>query len=97
MFCYRCQASLENVIPERGSIGRYTLCPQCHSEVRVCLNCKHFDPTFYNECREPVSERVVDKEKANFCELFSIHTSLSQQKLMDSQENAKKGFNDLFQ
>jgi hypothetical protein len=27
----------------------------------------------YNECREPSAERVVDKEKANFCDYFEFH------------------------
>ncbi|MBC7792671.1 MAG: hypothetical protein H7Z43_03100 [Clostridia bacterium] len=26
----------------------------------------------YNECREPVADRVVDKERGNFCDYFTL-------------------------
>jgi hypothetical protein len=29
----------------------------------------------YNECREPQAERVVDKEKSNFCDFFTPRRS----------------------
>ncbi len=34
--------------------------------------CLFYDRTAYNECRESQAERVVDKEKANFCSYFKI-------------------------
>jgi hypothetical protein len=34
--------------------------------------CKFFDSRVYNECTEPNAERVVDKEKANFCDYFTL-------------------------
>jgi len=35
------------------------------------MNCEFHDDSAYNECREPVAERVVDKHSANFCDAFS--------------------------
>ncbi len=35
------------------------------------MNCRFYDETAYNECSEPSAERVVDKEKSNFCDYFS--------------------------
>lgn len=32
--------------------------------------CVFFDLSSYNECKEPVAERIVDKEKPNFCDYF---------------------------
>jgi hypothetical protein len=34
--------------------------------------CKFFDSTVYNECLESNAERIVDKEKANFCDYFTL-------------------------
>ncbi len=52
--------------------GRSEECPWCGRDVRVCRNCRFYDETAYNECREPLAERVVDKERANFCEYFEL-------------------------
>jgi hypothetical protein len=35
------------------------------------MNCAHYDPEAYNECRESGAERVLDKERANRCDWFS--------------------------
>ncbi|GAB0056660.1 hypothetical protein SIID45300_00968 [Candidatus Magnetaquicoccaceae bacterium FCR-1] len=57
------------MLPANG-FGRSDVCPSCSKDARVCLNCRFHDPGSYNECRETVAERVVDKEKNNFCEDF---------------------------
>ena len=36
----------------------------------MCKNCRFYDPTAYNECREPSAEVVREKERANFCDYF---------------------------
>ena len=64
--CHKCSRSL-NV---ETDYGRQDLCPSCHSSTRCCLNCIHYDPSRYNECSETVADRVVDKEKGNFCDYF---------------------------
>ena len=64
--CFACRGRIE--LAER--IGFRELCPQCGSALHVCLNCELYDTTFNNQCREPQAERVIDKERANFCEYF---------------------------
>jgi hypothetical protein len=34
--------------------------------------CTFYDQTAYNECREPSADRIVEKEKANFCDFFCL-------------------------
>jgi hypothetical protein len=34
------------------------------------LNCIFYDRSRYNECGESNADRVVDKEKGNFCDYF---------------------------
>lgn len=38
----------------------------------MCRNCAFYTLGAYNDCREPNAERVVDKERANFCEFFQL-------------------------
>jgi hypothetical protein len=34
--------------------------------------CQFFDPKSYNECRESMADRVVEKEKSNFCDYYKF-------------------------
>lgn len=67
--CFSCGKPLG--LPE-GPVSRGATCDSCGSDVRVCSNCIHFDPQSYNECREPMSDRVVDKTRSNYCDYFSL-------------------------
>ena len=57
------------MMPATG-FGRSDVCAGCSKDARVCLNCRFHDPGSYNECRETIAERIVDKERANFCDHF---------------------------
>ena len=35
------------------------------------MNCRFYDSSAYNDCSEPAADRVVEKDKANFCDYFS--------------------------
>ncbi|HZO81377.1 MAG TPA: hypothetical protein VFB33_06745 [Candidatus Binataceae bacterium] len=67
MNCWKCGTRIETL--ER--IGFRQQCPKCERPLHVCRNCAHYDPAYNNQCREPMAERVVDKERANFCEYFA--------------------------
>lgn len=48
-------------------------CPACGAWVHVCVNCSHYDPGAYHECRaSATAEYVGDKEKFNYCEEFRL-------------------------
>ena len=50
-----------------------------------------------NDCREPVSERVVEKNRANFCDWFSAAPDARADKDGDSgRDDARKAFDSLF-
>jgi len=68
-FCYKCSSEL--ILPQ-GEIGRGASCDKCRSDVRCCKNCRHYDTSSYNDCRERQAERVLDKERANMCDYFQI-------------------------
>jgi hypothetical protein len=49
---------------------RQDSCPHCGRDTHACKNCEFHDRAFNNECRESSADRVVDKEKSNFCDFF---------------------------
>ena len=84
--CWNCG---EN-ISDKG-YGRQDECSGCHRETRVCRNCFLYDPLCYNSCREIQAERVVEKEKANFCDFFKSSppsSSLRSKKVVNTPRQA---------
>ncbi len=67
--CGRCGAKLEIV---GGTVGRHETCRHCDAELHACIHCRHYDETVAKACKEPFAEVPVDKEDANFCDLFQI-------------------------
>lgn len=64
--CYRCckEVAVQKII------GRKDACPFCGSDLRCCMNCQFYDELVYNQCRETQAERVLDKDRSNFCDYF---------------------------
>ncbi|MBP9680444.1 MAG: hypothetical protein KBD76_03480 [Bacteriovorax sp.] len=71
--CYNCLKD----IPVLGSfkVTRTEDCPYCTKSLHCCKMCKFYDPKVYNECHEMNADRIVDKEKANFCDYFTLSGS----------------------
>ena len=53
-----------------NNYARLDSCEHCGRDTHVCKNCIHYDRAFNNECRESQADRVVEKEKSNFCDYF---------------------------
>ncbi|HTX21553.1 MAG TPA: hypothetical protein VMD27_06830 [Candidatus Aquilonibacter sp.] len=45
---------------------------KCRADLRVCLNCAHYDPHVAQQCRERRAEPVLEKDVGNFCEYFEF-------------------------
>ena len=71
--CYKCQK--EHEVP--ALISRQETCYKCHADLRCCKMCVHYDVTVYNDCHETQAERIVDKEKANFCSYFVLKDNIN--------------------
>ena len=65
VFCFSCG----HLIPP-SNLGRRDTCETCRKDTRCCRNCRHYDRSYNNECREEQAPRQVEKEKGNFCEWF---------------------------
>ncbi|MGK5082929.1 hypothetical protein WDW37_06460 [Bdellovibrionota bacterium FG-1] len=63
--CWKCGQALTLL-----DYGRQDSCRKCGLDTRVCKNCIHYDLDYNNHCRENQADRVVEKERANFCDYF---------------------------
>lgn len=68
--CYKCHKELD--FSSGVKVGRQEECPHCYANLHCCKMCHFYDKTAYNECKEPMANRVLEKEKANFCDFFKL-------------------------
>ena len=80
----------------KHKICRQDTCPHCHRDLRCCKQCKFYDPNAYNECREVAAERIVDKERANFCDFFAVRGSKACSGSYNRTKEAKEALEALF-
>ena len=67
--CHRC--GQEWATEKRVKVpGVKETCLGCGAYLHCCLNCAFRDPSKHNQCAVPNTERIVDKEGANFCDDF---------------------------
>lgn len=90
--CYKCGKELGS----EGVVGRRDTCPFCGSDLHVCRNCRFYDPGSYNDCREPQAERVVEKDRSNFCDYFEFSGSASGDTAQQGELDPKGKLEDLF-
>ena len=66
--CFSCGAQLD----VSGKPGRADTCSVCDADVHCCSNCEFYDHGSYNDCRETQAERVLEKDRSNFCDYFDF-------------------------
>ena len=76
--------------------GRKDVCPFCSAELRCCLNCRHYNPAVYNQCRETQADRVLDKDRSTFCDYFAFRDSLSDDTTKEGKGAARDKLEALF-
>jgi hypothetical protein len=82
-------------------IGRSLRCAECGKDLRVCKNCRFFLSGAKGDCSETHAEPVSDKERANFCDWFSLDLKYrgltpGQKKDIDKAAEARAAFDNLF-
>lgn len=95
--CHRCGREVNLA----SGLQRTDGCPVCLSDLKCCLNCRFFDPSAANQCREPQVDPVLEKDRANFCELFQYRessplTSPGMGGAHSDKDRAKAAFESLF-
>jgi len=93
-FCRACGTRLQIDEP----VGRDRECPGCGHDVRCCVNCRHYDTAYNNNCRETMADPVEDKHHRNFCEYFELNREPFQGKARQStrEADARRKLEDLF-
>ncbi|MCL2266851.1 MAG: hypothetical protein FWC17_03695 [Treponema sp.] len=66
--CWYCGSPVTDALP----IGRSQRCQDCGKDLRSCRNCRFFLPGARGDCKESGAEPQHDKERANFCDWFSL-------------------------
>ncbi|MBN1663862.1 MAG: hypothetical protein JW943_09705 [Deltaproteobacteria bacterium] len=90
--CHHCGKEVEI----KKILGRKEACPFCRADLRCCLNCSFYDPASYNACREPQAERVLEKDRSNFCEYFVYKKALGAADVKDMKNKTLDQLNNLF-
>jgi hypothetical protein len=90
--CHRCLKELEIRVP----VGRKDVCPACGFDLRCCLNCAFHAAGAYNDCKEPQAERVIEKERSNFCDYFVFRDAAAGLRGKDGGDSAKAKLQSLF-
>jgi len=83
--CWYCGSPIDDPEP----IGRSLKCQKCGNDLRVCKNCRFYLPGTRGDCRETGAEPQSDKDRANFCDWFSLDAKYRVQSEGQKADNKK--------
>ena len=85
-------------ITDKPPIGRSQRCLSCGKDLRACKNCRFFKPGINKDCRETNAELQSDKERANFCDWFSLNDKTGDGQSIEKQKSdaSRAAFDNLF-
>jgi len=95
--CWYCGSA----VTEQEPFSRSLLCAICGKDLRSCRNCRFYLSGAKGDCAETSAEPATDKERANFCDWFSLNPkyrgeTTGQKKDMEKSGAAKAAFDNLF-
>jgi hypothetical protein len=93
-YCAHCSKELPDYSHQK--ISRSDECPHCHADLKSCLNCKFYEKNSHWECREDIPEQVQDKTRANYCEYFSLSSTLKNSSSTKTKEDLMSAAEALF-
>jgi hypothetical protein len=93
--CFQC-GHVMTVLPGQKVLKNDT-CPKCNADLHCCRNCRFFDPSVHNECRETQAEWQRYKDKRNYCDWFEASTHITLVKKSGVQtDDARAKWDSLF-
>jgi hypothetical protein len=69
--CFNCSTAL----PTGSDFP--AICPKCGTALHCCKQCAHFEPSTRFQCLKPIPVRIVAKDQANDCALFSPRVTVA--------------------
>jgi hypothetical protein len=82
-FCWSCGNEQYFDVKVGVKVGRRDECPHCGADLHVCKNCRLYDPNIHNQCLEPNSPFIREREAANFCTHFDSLDAEAPRKSVD--------------
>lgn len=64
--------------------------------MHACYNCRFYSASAYNECKESQAERVLDKDRNNYCDYFKFAEGQEHIKGSADKDKARRELDDLF-
>jgi len=93
--CWQCGHRITSLTGQK--VMKRETCPNCDADLHCCRNCRFFDPSVHNECRETQAEWVRLKDRANYCDYFEPSTRVDlARKSGAPAEDARKKWDSLF-
>ena len=71
--CFNCTTALPPDVSFSGA------CPKCNADLHCCKQCSHFEPSTRFQCLKPIPVRIVLKDKANDCTMFSPRVTVARE------------------
>src|SRR4051812_21349959 len=93
--CFNCGQTVQLLSAQK--VLKKDTCSRCGSDLHCCKNCRHFDTSAHNQCRENQAEWVRAKDQSNFCDYFEAATRVDlTRKSGASSDDARKQWDSLF-
>jgi len=91
--CHRCGAEWDSI---KRVPGVKEFCGNCSAYLHCCLNCRHHNPAYHNQCAIPNTDWVGDKAGANFCDELEFIDASSAAKGPGAGPSARTALDGLF-
>lgn len=91
--CHRCGAEWDSI---KRVPGVKEFCEKCSAYLHCCLNCKHHNPAYHNQCAIPNTDWVGDKAGANFCDEFEFKNASAATTDNSAANSARNALDGLF-
>lgn len=91
--CWKCGANLKSVpVP----FSRFAECPACKTELHACRMCRHYKPRYVGQCDHDFADKVLVKDKSNFCGHFRPNPHAFEGAVDAGREKAQEELQSLF-
>ncbi|HRK34934.1 MAG TPA: hypothetical protein PLJ47_10105 [Candidatus Hydrogenedentes bacterium] len=91
--CHRCGTEWDSI---KRVPGVKEFCAKCTAYLHCCLNCRHHNPAYHNQCAIPNTDWVGDKAGANFCDELEFIDSNAAAAGDSKADTAKSALDALF-
>lgn len=93
LYCWKCGTDLKSV---PRPFSRFAVCPECKTDLHVCRMCRYYDLKYVGRCSHDFADKVLEKEKSNFCSHFRPNPDAYQGGEKGEKQKAQQELESLF-